>query len=123
VRTLAEASLNEIERRVLERFAEALRSEFGERLRSVWLYGSRARGEQPGRDSDVDLLVVAADTDWHDQDRVFALVNEAAEAEGGNPVLFSAHLYTPERLAQRREIRSFFVEEVDRDRIVLTGDP
>jgi len=32
-------------------------------------------------------------------------------------------VYSPERLAQRREIRSFFIDEVDRDEIVLAGEP
>ncbi len=32
-------------------------------------------------------------------------------------------VYTPERIAQRREIRSFFTQEVDRDKVVLYGEP
>jgi hypothetical protein len=34
---------------------------------------------------------------------------------------FSIHINTPAWLKQRREIRSFFIAEVDRDKIVLTG--
>lgn len=123
MRALAEASLSATERRVLDRFVELLREELGERLRSVWLYGSRARGETTHPESDVDLIVVADGGTWDDWQRVLGLLDEAAEAEGGRPAYFSAHLYTPERLAQRREIRSFFIQEVDRDKIVLAGDP
>jgi len=32
------------------------------------------------------------------------------------------HINTPQWLAQRREIRSFFITEVDRDKVVL-ADP
>ncbi|MGH3031398.1 MAG: nucleotidyltransferase domain-containing protein [Gaiellaceae bacterium] len=119
--TAAEASLTDVERRVLGRFVRRLEREYGDKPRAVWLYGSRARGEEPTPYSDVNLLVVTeGGEDWL---RVGALVDEAAEAEGANPVLFSAHVYSPERLAQRRGIRSFFIGEVDRDKIVLSGEP
>jgi hypothetical protein len=34
---------------------------------------------------------------------------------------FSIHVNTPAWLAQRREIESFFIAEVDRDKVVLSG--
>ncbi len=34
---------------------------------------------------------------------------------------FSVHVHTPEWLAQRREIHSYFITEVDRDKIALCG--
>jgi predicted nucleotidyltransferase len=121
--TIAEASLDASERRVVERFVELLRKEFGVDVRGVWLYGSRARGEHPHDESDVDLLVVLARESWRDHSRARRLAYEAAEVEGESPVWFSVHVYTPEHLAQRREIRSFFIQEVDRDKIVLFGEP
>ena len=123
VATLATASLSAKERRVLERLIELLKDEFGPDLRSVWLYGSRARGEPPGPDSDVDLLVVSTRGRFQDDLRVIKLLYRAAEAEGANPALFSTHLYDPDHIAQRRRIRSFFMQEVDRDKIVLFGEP
>ena len=117
------AAVTPRERRVLERLVRLLQEEFGPDLHAVWLYGSRARGEQPGDESDVDLLVVSSRNRVGDQFRLTELVIEAAEAEDANPVLFSALLYTPERVAQRRDIRSFFIQEVDRDKIVLFGQP
>lgn len=108
---------------MLDRLVQLLQDELGPDLHAVWLYGSRARGEPPGEESDVDLLVVAAGDRWEDQLRLGRLVTEAAEAEGVSPVWFSLHVYTPERVAQRREIRSFFIQEVDRDKIVLFGEP
>jgi predicted nucleotidyltransferase len=121
--TLAEASLTAGERRVVERFIALLRQEFGADVRAVWLYGSRARGERPHEESDVDLLVVLAREQWQDHWRAARLAYDAAEAEGESPVWFAVQVYTPERLAQRREIRSFFIQEVDRDKIVLFGEP
>ena len=37
------------------------------------------------------------------------------------PWSFSVHVHTPAWLAQRREIESFFIAEVDRDKVVLGG--
>ena len=37
--------------------------------------------------------------------------------------LVGAYTYGTERLAQRREIKSFFIQEVDHDKIVLYGEP
>lgn len=108
---------------MLERLVELLKAEFGDDLRSVWLYGSRARGERPGPDSDVDLLVVSTRGRFEDDLRVIELLFKAAEAEGVSSAFFSPKLYDPELIAQRREIRSFFMQEVDRDKIVLFGEP
>jgi predicted nucleotidyltransferase len=123
VTSLATASLSSTERRVLERFVRLLEAEFGRDLRAVWLYGSRARGERPGPDSDVDLLVVATRGEMKDDLRVIELLMDAAEDEGANPAVFSAKLFDPERIADRRNIRSFFMQEVDRDKVVLFGEP
>jgi predicted nucleotidyltransferase len=123
VRALAETSLTPQESRVIGRFVGLLEAELGEHLRSVWLYGSRARGEPPSEDSDVDLLVVSTRKEPDDDLRVIELVFEAAAAEGANPARFSIKLYDPELVEQRRRIRSFFMQEVDRDKVVLAGEP
>jgi predicted nucleotidyltransferase len=122
MRSPGEASLTPLERRVLERFVEVVQEEYGGGLRSVWLFGSRARGERPEPGSDVDVLVVLRGASLDDHFRTVRLMEDAAEAEGANPVLFSVSVYTPERIAQRREIRSFFIQDVDRDKIVLAGE-
>ncbi|HEY4621722.1 MAG TPA: nucleotidyltransferase domain-containing protein [Gaiellaceae bacterium] len=120
---LAEASLTLKERRALDRFVASLVDELGTRLRSVWLYGSRARGEPPHPESDVDLLVVVDPERRDDLHLTVQLAADAQEAEGVGPVLFSPLVYGAERITQRREIRSFFIQEVDRDKIVLYGEP
>jgi predicted nucleotidyltransferase len=123
VRASAETSLTSLERRVIERFVGLLEAELGPHLRSVWLYGSRARGEPGGEDSDVDLLVVSTRGEPNDDLRVIELAFEAAGAEGANPARYSIKLYDPELVEQRRRIRSFFMQEVDRDKVVLAGEP
>ncbi len=123
VTALAEASLSDAERRVLDRLVDRLDDAFGLRLRSVWLYGSRARGEEPHPESDIDVLVVADPVLPGDELLVIDLSWEAADDEGPVSGLISTLVYSSECLAQRREIESFFIREVDRDKIVLYGEP
>jgi len=117
----ATATLSGPERRTVLRFVAMLRDELGDDLLAVWLYGSRARGERPHPESDVDLLVIAAGNRERSRDAALDLSAQAAEAEGESPFTYSVHTYSPEWLRGRREIESFFIQEVDRDKVVLHG--
>ncbi len=121
--SLIEASLSAEERVVLERFAQELEARLGDEARAVWLFGSRARGEQPGAESDVDVLVLVDDASWDARMGVRAMLEEVAHELSMEKVgwQFSIHVHTPAWLAQRREIESFFIAEVDRDKIVVSG--
>jgi predicted nucleotidyltransferase len=125
---LSTAALNETERRVVERLVARLRSELGADLLAVWLYGSRARGEadpaetDPDRRSDVDLLAIAAGGDERYGNAVNSLRFDVAESLGDRPFFFSVKVMNPEWLRGRREIDSFFIQEVDRDKLILYGD-
>ncbi len=103
------------------RFVDALDGELGEDLRAIWLYGSRARGEPARPDSDIDLLVIAEGGHQRHSRRAMDLSEEAAYAEGESPFTYSVHVHDPEWLRGRREIESFFIAEVDRDKLVLAG--
>ena len=118
---LAAAALSAAERRTVERFVAALDGELGEDLRAVWLYGSRARGERVQPDSDVDLMVIADGGHERYARRAMDLSAEAAYAEDESPFTYSVHVYDPGWLRGRREIESFFIAEVDRDKLVLAG--
>ncbi len=119
--TLADATLSAAERRMLDRFVAAMRDRLGDDLISVWLFGSRARGQQVGPESDVDVLLVTR-AGREDERDAWRLLGGLAEEEGLSPVFLSVVVWDPQWLAHRREIRSFFVQEVDRDKIVLYGD-
>lgn len=124
--TLADTSLSADERALLDRFAGLLRRRLGPSLYSVWLFGSRARGELPSHeDSDVDVLVLVDDDSWEANARIYRMLQEAArdlELERITP-WFVVHVQTPDWLAGRREIKSFFIAEVDRDKVVVEGSP
>lgn len=114
------------ERRAVGCLVERLQQEMGPDLHAIWLYGSRARGDgviedDVDRHSDIDLLVIADGGDKRYGMRSIELVNEVAAAEGVSPVWYSVIIGDSEWLRDRREIRSFFIAEVDRDKIVLYG--
>lgn len=117
--TLTSASLSERERRALDRLVDLLDAEYGEDLHAVWLYGSRARGDSHG-ESDIDLVVVtsAGHADWK---RVLDLRASAAESEDLEPVFISTRVVSPAWIAERRAVEAFYIQEVDRDKIVLWG--
>lgn len=121
----ASAKLSDGERALLDRYVEALVSELGEELGAVWLFGSRARGQGLGLESDVDILVLVADDSWSRKERIRALLHGTAHELGLDDVAwsFSIHVHTPAWLHRRREIRSFFIQEVESDKIVLAGQP
>jgi predicted nucleotidyltransferase len=118
-------SLSRDERALLERFADRLVEHWGARLCAVWLFGSRARGEAPAHeDSDVDVLVLVDDEDRRRKDHVYDdLYAAAKELDLEDLVIhFSVHVDTPAWLQGRREIKSFFIAEVDRDKVVVAGN-
>ena len=117
--TLAQTRLSAKERRVIDGWIERLRAELD--VESVWLFGSRARGEVERDDSDVDLLVITRGDPERDRPRAWALIDEVARELGADPAVFVPHTWDRAWLENRREIRSFFTQEVDRDRVVLFG--
>ena len=120
--TLAATTLGPDERALIARYVEDLRERLRDELHAVWLFGSHARGEQPSQDSDVDLLVLVDDASWDGRMLVRKVLDESARQLGlkALPWSFSVHvLHTPRWLAERREIKSFFVAELDRDKVSL----
>lgn len=117
-----EISLSRGERDALEALVRALSGALGDRLRGVWLYGSRARGERTGPESDVDVLVLLDDLRPDDRVRVADLAWDAVEATGEGPAYFVPKTRDLAWLEERRAIGSFFVAEIDRDRVILAGD-
>jgi predicted nucleotidyltransferase len=120
---LSQARLSVGERALLERFASELRSQQGLKSQAVWLFGSRARGEETREDSDVDVLVLTENASWENKMRIHAALQTAARALGLEALTwsFSIHVNTPAWLEQRRRVHSFFIAEVDRDKIPLSG--
>lgn len=94
-------------RRLAERYAELLIATLGDRLVSVVLFGSVARGDASGN-SDIDLLIIAAElpTGQFARKRLLAAADAAferdlAEAEGaGVETRLARIVRTPEEAAR-----------------------
>ena len=121
--TLERSSLTDEERRAVQRLVAGLRSALRDELRAVWLYGSRARGEPRRAGSDVDVMVVTDGGFRRDWKTVGHVAAEAVDMGADEPVLLEVRTADPEYVHGRRAIRSFFFADVDRDKIVLFGDP
>lgn len=121
---LTQTTLSAQEQRLLERYVRRLQERLGPELHGVWLFGSRARGEEPAKYSDVDVMVFVQHASWDERMGVRAVLDEVAGelGLGAVAVSFSIHVHTPGWLARRREIESFFIAEVDRDKVVLQGE-
>ena len=127
--TLSAAALNETERRAVARIVARLQAELGDDLLAVWLYGSRARGEadpyetDPDLRSDIDMIAIVGrgrDASAFKWDFTPKMIG-AVEAEGDSPPYYSLRMIDADWLRNRRQIRSFFFQEVDRDKLVLAG--
>ncbi len=106
---------------MVDRLLALLDTELGEELIGVWLYGSRARGEEPQPSSDIDLLVITSGGRERDFRRVSELAMDAAEAEGLDIFRLSTRVADLGWIDHRRGIDSFFIRELDRDKVVLVG--
>lgn len=87
--SLAGTSLSPQERALLGRFADDLRAQDENPLHAVWLFGSRARGEVPSEDSDVDVLVLVDDDSWDAKSRIHDTLQMSARALGLQPLTWS----------------------------------
>lgn len=118
-----EPTLRESERCLLDRWIGLLDERLGDDLRAVWLYGSRARGEPPREGSDVDVIALTRYGSPDDERAADDLLEEAAGQVGGDPWSISVRVYDEGWPRRRRAIDAFFMREVDRDKVVLAGEP
>lgn len=101
----------------LESFRQLVRLRFGERLRELTVFGSRARGDAR-EDSDVDLLVVVDGLSESERGEVFDLAWHAAMA-GEEYVVLAPIPYSSERAAELRRLQRRLMREIDSQGIPL----
>jgi antitoxin ChpS len=73
--------------RAVDDFARSVRRVYGERLKGLYLFGSRARGDHT-QESDADIAVVLVDDGWDDWDerkRLSAMEYDIIVETGAEP--------------------------------------
>ena len=89
-------------------FAERARDAFGDAIHELLLFGSAARGEAHGIDSDVDVFVVLDTTEHADE-----LRDIAYEVQLEHGVVVSVHVKAKDRFEARKDHP--FIKNVLRD--------
>jgi predicted nucleotidyltransferase len=105
------STVSQTERRALDGFVLALRSELGAGLLDVRLFGSRARGEGH-EDSDFDVFVLVDDSAGDVRPRVFDLAIDQELAHG---VVLSPFVRTRSEMAELRRLERAIALDIDRD--------
>lgn len=103
------------EKRIVEAFKKRVEERYPGELVRVTLFGSKARGDA-GKESDIDLLVVIRSEDWKLGDRIREL-GYLLELEHG--LILSIQVMSEQHLKQLKAIHSQFLEEVEREGIVV----
>lgn len=103
------------EKQVVEVFKKRVQEQYPGELVRLILFGSKARGNAK-KESDIDLLVVIRSEDWKLGDRIREL---GYHLELGHGIVLSIQVISQRHLNQLRVIRSQFLEEVEREGIVV----
>lgn len=109
------AGLTTKDKEALALFKHKLQAEFGERLDSTQLFGSKARGEAT-KHSDVDVLVILKDATWRDRSHVSDLSFRVLLA---SDVVLSTKTFSPEQFEEMKRDRSMFWQSISPDIVPL----
>ena len=106
------------EQRWLERFREALATEYGEIIKKALLFGSRARGDWKS-ESDIDVMVIVKDEAADAQESIADMGHEIVYEAGCWKAVPSVLTRTESEWAKGLSWKSSFHETVEREGITL----
>jgi uncharacterized protein len=106
-------SLSEKEEQVIKKFKQELIERYPDKVVTVLVYGSKARGDYHD-ESDIDVLVIAKESDWKFSDKVreigYALDEEI-------DYRLSIQVMSKEKIAYLRENNFGFAQSILRDAV------
>ncbi|MCK4403983.1 MAG: nucleotidyltransferase domain-containing protein [candidate division Zixibacteria bacterium] len=107
--------LSKKERKVIESFVKDLRTQLGDQIVSITLFGSKIRGDS-GKESDIDVLVLIKKKNQRIRKKVAEILTDyLIEYDLPlSPVLYDLYEYE-----KNKEIGSFFFKEVEKEGIPL----
>lgn len=103
---------------VLGAFRSRVLNELGDRIQSIVVYGSVARGEAT-KDSDIDVLVVSRDKDVGDK---VSDVGYEVDFENDFETFITLIHFTKDELEHRIKVGSPFIFEILKEGVILYDD-
>jgi len=103
------------EKSVLRQFKTAVEQVLGSQLIELKLFGSKARGDDRP-DSDIDVLVIVTDDDWHICDKVYDI---ATDIFLQTDIYISPKTISKSRLEQLQKEGTSFLRNISRDAIAV----
>lgn len=103
------------ERKALLELKKRLKEKFGDRLKKVILYGSKARGDSEPY-SDIDIVVEFSNVDMETERMVEDI---SCEVSSEYDVLTICLVYSTAKLRQRKRLWMPFIENVIREGILI----
>ena len=107
--------LTKKEQSALKKFRKALEKAFDSNLLEVRLFGSKARGDGH-KDSDLDVLVVTAEGDWHLCDVAYDIITDIMLDDG---IYISPKVINKKQYDQLYKMQSPFIKNVIREGITI----
>jgi predicted nucleotidyltransferase len=100
---------------VIRQFKASVEHVLGRRLIELKIFGSKARGDDRP-DSDIDVLVIVADDDWHICDAVYGIATDILLQ---TDISISPKVVSKNRLEQLQKEDTFFLRNISRDAIAV----
>lgn len=101
------------EDKIVKEFCEVITDRFGDKIISIQLFGSRARGDAT-MESDVDLLILTHSDDWHLSDAIGDMAYDYLLDTG---LYISCKVISQDRFGWMKRIRSSFARFVSEEAI------
>jgi len=108
------AYLNNKERKVIESFVEELRKRLGDNIVSIRLFGSKVRGDFK-KNSDIDIFILVKEK----REARNEISDIAADYFFETNIPLSPVVYSIFEYKKNKELNSFFVENVEKEGIIL----
>jgi predicted nucleotidyltransferase len=108
------SSLDNQEKKVIESFVKELRKRLGNNIVSIRLFGSKVRGDFK-EDSDIDIFILVKEK----REARNEISDIAADYFFETNIPLSPVVYSLFEYKKNKELNSFFVENVEKEGIVL----
>lgn len=107
--------LNKTEEKALREFKEILVKKFGENVRTIRLFGSKARGDSHP-ESDIDVLVLIKKSDFRVKDQI---VDVAGEILMKYNIYISPRVITEDHFSYLKYLETSLVENIEKESILV----